>query len=92
MAVDAVNVITSAVKYGLSLFEQMLEATGLTGFYLSMLGILLIVSFLLGGFMVSVIGKGQSDTASSSSQRTHRSSGQNKGGNSVSNNRGIGKY
>lgn len=92
MAVDAVNIITSAVKYGFSLFEQMLEATGLTGFYLSMFGLLLIVSFLLGGFMVSIIGKGQSDLASTPPQRTHRSSGQNKGGNSGSNTRGIGKY
>lgn len=92
MAVDAVNIITSAVKYGFSLFEQMLEATGLTGFYLSMFGLLLIVSFLLGGFMVSVIGKGQSDLASSPPQRMHRSFGQNKGGNAGSNTRGTGKF
>lgn len=92
MARDAVSIIVTPVKYALSLFEQMLEATGLTNFYLSMVGILLAVSFLLGGLMVSVVGKGQSDLASSRPQRTHKSFGQNKGGNRDANNRGVGKF
>lgn len=56
MGLQAVQVVTSAVNYGLELFTSMLEYTGLSSFYFSMLAILLIVSFLLGGFLVPVPG------------------------------------
>lgn len=63
MGIDAVHIITSAASYALELFTTMLEATGLTDFYFAMLAILLIVTFLLGGFLVSIPGSG-SDLAS----------------------------
>lgn len=81
MAIDAVHVITSAVSYALELFTTMLEATGLSDFYFAMLAILLVVTFLLGGFLVSVPG---SDTAkksrNSNSRRERRVERENSSG------------
>lgn len=56
MGLQAVQLITTGVNYAFDLFTTMLDRTGLTSFYFAMLAILLIVSFLLGGFLVPVSG------------------------------------
>lgn len=61
MALQAVQLITTGVNYAFELFTTMLDRTGLTNFYFAMLAILLIISFLLGGFLVPVVGSDMVD-------------------------------
>lgn len=81
MGIDAVHIIISAANYALELFTTMLEAAGLSDFYFAMLAILLIVTFLLGGFLVPLPG---SDTAkksrNSNSRRERRVERENSSG------------
>lgn len=54
MAQDAVHIVNQSIQYAFEIFTTMLEKTGLTNYYLAMLAILLIVTYLLGNFLVPV--------------------------------------
>lgn len=68
MAEQAVNFVARSYNAVIDLFLTMLDVTGLSGFYISMLGLLFIVSYLLSGFLVPVssdtivVPKGRSDS------------------------------
>lgn len=53
MGLQAVQLISRALSYSFEVFTTLLDKTGLTPFYLSMVGILLVVTYLLTPFLVS---------------------------------------
>lgn len=63
MAIEAVQVVTLALGYVFDMFVTLLDKTGLTSFYFSMLAILLIITFLLAGFLVPAAGSDMSVSA-----------------------------
>lgn len=59
MAFDAVGFVTRAFSSALDVFVTLMEKTGLTPFYLSMLTVLAVIVYLLGPFLSPM----SSDTA-----------------------------
>ena len=53
MGVQAVQLVSRALSYSFEVFTTLLDKAGLTPFYLSMVGILLVVTYLLTPFLVS---------------------------------------
>lgn len=54
MAQDVVHIVNQCFQYSFDIFITMLERTGLANYYLANLAILLIVTYLLGNFLVPV--------------------------------------
>lgn len=72
MAVEAVSVVARALAYSFEVFTTLLDKTGLTPFYLSMVGILLVVTYLLTPFLVSA-GSDKSKKSKSDDQGNDKS-------------------
>lgn len=91
MAIEVVQLVTSALGYAFDMFVTLLDKTGLTSFYFSMLAILLIVTFLLAGFLVPAAGSDMSVSAPRSSSWFRKSAHDRNPNTSQNRNNGNGK-
>lgn len=80
MAIQAVQFVSRALSYSFEVFTTLLDKTGLTPFYLSMVAILLVVAYLLSPFLVP----SGSDQALSDEVRKRNTNAQRRASNSKS--------
>lgn len=89
MNLEAVQFATRIYKYVIDLFVQLMDATGLMPFYLSMLAILLAVTYLLSPFLMSA---GSDSVRGDTSKYDHKRYGQNSKNSESKNTRRTGKF